>query len=303
MRLFTSQECAPLALAFAQHLILRDYIAETHGDPLPVQSESHGVDAVAAMFRHTQSAGRAAFLPYFPIGFPTIEQSIQAIEAMAGVGVDGFEIGIPFSDPLADGAVIQAATQIALNNGVTVRKCLRAVQNLRERGVTQPMLLMGYINPIMAYGVERFVTDAKTSGADGLIVPDLPPEEGAELAEVCKRIGMALVFFVAPTSSAERITLATQTATGFIYVVSLTGVTGERSQLPPDLTDFIHRLREKTGDTPLVMGFGISKPEQARLVGKLLDGFIVGSALVRAGQQSHAAVRELAASLRAAIGE
>ncbi len=303
MRLFTPEEAAPLVLAFAQHLIVRDYVREKCGVSLPLQAGTHGVTTIAAMFRRAEQNGRAAFLPYFPIGFPTIEDSLQTIEALAGVGVDGFEIGIPFSDPLADGAVIQEATQVALNNGVTVRKCLRAVQNLRERGVAQPMLLMGYINPILAYGVERFVADAKAAGADGLIVPDLPAEEGDELAEACKREGLALVFFAAPTSSPERIAMAADKATGFIYVVSLTGITGERSQLPSDLTDFVHRLREKTGDTPLVMGFGISKPEQARMVGELVDGFIVGSALVRARKQGHTPARDLAASLRAALDE
>jgi len=303
MRLFTPEEAAPLVLAFAQHLILRDYIAEKHRVMLTARNGARGVEAIAEMFKHARSQGRAAFLPYFPIGFPTIEESLQAIEAMAGVDVDGFEIGIPFSDPLADGAVIQAATQIALNNGVTVRKCLRAVQNLRERGVTQPMLLMGYINPMLSYGIDRFVVDAKAAGADGLIVPDLPAEEGDELAEICKREGLALVFFAAPTSSPDRIALAAAKSTGFIYVVSLTGITGERSHLPPDLTDFVHRLREKTGDAPLVMGFGISKPEQARMVGELVNGFIVGSALVRAEMHGHTAVRELAASLRAALNE
>ncbi len=303
MRLFTPEEAAPLVLAFAQHLILRDYLREKCGLSIPSHDDLQGVTAIAAMFKRAEHAGRAAFLPYFPIGFPTIEESLQTIEAMAGVDVDGFEIGIPFSDPLADGAVVQEATQIALNNGVTVRKCLRAVQNLRERGVTQPMLLMGYINPILAYGVERFVADAKVAGADGLIVPDLPAEEGDELAQVCAQEGMAIVFFAAPTSNPERIAVTAKKATGFIYVVTLTGITGERSQLPPDLTDFVHRLREKTGDTPLVMGFGISKPEHARMVGELVNGFIVGSALVRARKQGHTIARDLAADLRAALDE
>lgn len=262
---------------------------------------AHGLDAVAQLFDQAKAQGRAAFLPYFPIGFPTYDESLDAIAAMASVGVDGFEIGIPFSDPLADGPVIQAATQIALNNGTTVRRCLQAVKTLRERGVEQPMLMMGYINPLLAYGIDAFVRDAKAAGADGLIVPDLPPEEGALFSEACRRENMALVFFLAPTSSPARIALVAQQASGFIYVVSLTGVTGERTQLPADLTAFIHRLREHTGDTPLVMGFGISQPEQARRVGELVDGFIVGSALVRAGNQGVAAVRDLADRLRRAL--
>src|SRR6185295_18074850 len=159
-----------------------------------------GLETIAAMFARAKVQNRAAFLPYFPIGYPDYETSLDTIQAMAGVGVDGFEIGIPFSDPLADGPVNQAAMQKALENGITVKKCLEAVRTLRERGVTQPMLLMGYINPMLAYGVDAFVRDAKAAGADGLIVPDLPPEEAAVFSDACTREGLAMVFFLAPTS-------------------------------------------------------------------------------------------------------
>ncbi len=261
---------------------------------------STSVDSVAAIFARAKQENRAAFLPYFPIGYPTYEASLDAIQAMAEVGVDGFEIGVPFSDPLADGPTIQAATQIALENGTTVRQCLDAVRTLRGRGVTQPMLLMSYLNPLLAYGVDSFVRDAKAVGADGLIVPDLPPEEAALFAEACARDGLALVFFLAPTSSDARIELVNRHATGFIYVVSLTGVTGARTELPPDLQHFIARVRAKA-DRPLVMGFGISTPEQARGMNGLVDGFIVGSALVKAGQDGAGAVGDLAARLRKAL--
>ena len=257
-----------------------------------------GVEALAAMFERAEADERAAFLPYFPIGYPSYEASLDAIAAMAELDVDGFEIGIPFSDPLADGPVIQAATQLALENGTTTRKCLQAVRELRERGLTQPMLLMGYFNPLLAYGLEAFVRDTKAAGADGLIVPDLPPEEGELLAEICAREGLALVFFIAPTSSDQRIALVAQRATGFIYVVTLTGITGERNQLPADLTEFVARLRLHTGDTPLVMGFGISTPEHVRLVSQLVDGVIVGSAVVRAGKEGTEAVRSLVQKLK-----
>lgn len=259
-----------------------------------------GLELLAAMFDKAKAENRAAFLPYFPIGYPDYETSIKAILAMAEVGVDGFEIGMPFSDPIADGPTIQAATQIALDNGTTVRKCLEAVKRLRENGVHQPMLMMGYLNPMMAYGVEKFIQDAKTAGASGLIVPDLPPEEADEFAQLCDKEGLALVAFLAPTSNAERIALVGKRATGFIYVVTLTGVTGARAELPPDLAAFIQRVREQI-DNPLVMGFGISNPEQARMMNELADGFIVGSALVKAGKDGVEAVRELAASLRKAL--
>ena len=210
----------------------------------------HGIAAIDAMFARSKAENRAAFLPYFCIGYPNFDESLRAIESVADLDVDGFEIGMPFSDPIADGPTIQAATQIALENGATVRLCLDAVQTLREKGLTQPMLMMGYANPLVAYGTDRFVRDARAAGADGLIVPDLPPEEAAMFAESCAREGLALVFFLAPTSNDERINLATAKATGFIYVVSLTGITGARKELPANLTDYIARLRAKNRHAP-----------------------------------------------------
>lgn len=259
-----------------------------------------GLDAVTAMFARARAAGRAAFLPYYPIGYPTYTASLQAIAGMATAGVDGFEIGIPFSDPLADGPTIQAAAQVALDNGITPADCLEAVRQLRQRGVPQPMVLMGYLNPLLAYGLEGFVQDARAAGADGLIVPDMPPDEGDALIRLCREAGLALVFMIAPNSSAERIVLVAARATGFIYLVSVTGITGARAELPPDVAEFVARVRTHT-DQKLVMGFGISTPEQARIMSALTDGFIVGSALVRAGQDGPEAVVELARNLRAAL--
>lgn len=261
-----------------------------------------GLDALAALFARTRAEGRAAFLPYYPIGYPTYDDSLDAIQAMAGVGVDGFEIGIPFSDPLADGPIIQAATQVALRNGITVRRCLDAVRELRARGVAQPMLLMGYLNPLLAYGPDAFARDARAAGADGLIVPDLPPEEADLLAPACAREGLALIFFLAPTSTDARIRQVAGRARGFLYVVSVTGVTGARAALPPGLGDFLARIRAQT-DCPRVVGFGISGPEQARAMNGLAEGFIVGSALVRAGADGVDAVRDLAARIRGALQE
>lgn len=259
----------------------------------------YGLDALSAMFEQSAAENRAAFLPYFPIGYPDYEASLDAIQAMAETNVDGFEIGVPFSDPIADGATNQEAMQIALNNGTTVKKCLEAVQTLRSKRVNQPMMMMSYANPLMAYGIDKFVADAKNAGADGLIIPDLPPEEADLFAEACERENMALVFFLAPTSNEKRMELTAKNVTGFIYVVALTGITGARSELPTDLTEFIARIRAKT-DKPLVLGFGISKPEHVRRLHGLVDGFIVGSALVRAGKESTESVRKLAHSLRQA---
>ncbi|HYO88931.1 MAG TPA: tryptophan synthase subunit alpha [Candidatus Limnocylindrales bacterium] len=265
------------------------------------KSTKTGIGAIAAMFAKATAAGRSAFMPYFPIGWPTVDESLAAVELMAAAGADGFEIGMPFSDPLADGPVIQAATQKALENGVTVRGCLAAVRTLRERGLNQPMLLMGYLNPLLAYGPGRFVADATAAGVDGLIIPDLPPEEGGDWLRLCAEAGLALVFFLAPTSNSERIGLVAARATGFIYVVSLTGVTGARTALPGDLQVFLQRVKAQAGTLPLVLGFGIGSPEQAAQVNGLTDGFIVGSALVRAGGAGSRAVAALAGEIARAI--
>ncbi len=263
---------------------------------MTIARTQHGIEALDTMFKTSGAEKRPAFMPYFPIGYPTYDESLEAIEAMASEGVDGFEIGIPFSDPIADGPAIQMATQIALDNGVTVRKCLEAVATLRTRGVAQPMMMMGYANPLLAYGAEQFVYDARSAGADGIIVPDLPAEEAHYFRAACERAGLAQVFMLAPTSDERRIDLVASHATGFIYVVSLTGITGARSELPADLTDTLGRIRART-DKRLVLGFGISKPEHVQQIKPLVDGFIVGSALVRAGQEGVEAVRSLTRAL------
>lgn len=261
--------------------------------------ELTGQAAIAAMFAQTKAEGRGAFLPFAMIGYPTLTQSIDAIEAMSKLGADGFEIGVPFSDPLADGPVIQHASQTALENGVTIEAGLEAIRELRRRGVHQPMLFFTYINPLLSYGPDRFAQDLLDAGGDGLICPDLPPEE-SHLFEGLGARGLALVFFAAPTSTDARIDLVAQKATGFLYVVSVTGTTGARRELPTDLADYAARLRARTS-LPLVMGFGISTPEQAVQVSKLMDGFIVASALIRVAPDGVAAVAKLAGEIRAAL--
>ena len=258
----------------------------------------HGLPAIAAMFAAARAKQRAAFLPYFPIGYPSYAESLDAITTLAELGADGFEIGVPFSDPLADGPVIQAATQTALSNGITVRRCLDAVRELRLRGVMQPMLLMSYLNPLLAYGPGAFVTDAKAAGADGVIIPDLPVEEAAEWSAACRRHNLAQILFLAPTSNAARIEAVAAHASGFLYLVSVTGVTGARSDLPPDIASFIARVRARAGALPLVLGFGISSAAHVRQIEQLTDGFIVGSALVKAAQGGVAGVRAFATELR-----
>jgi len=239
---------------------------------------------------------RPTFMPYYPLGFPTPALSVDVIEALARNGADLIEVGLPFSDPLADGPVIQRATQIALQQGLTVAKALQAVAELRARGVTTPLVLMGYFNPLLAYGLERLARKAAEAGADGFIVPDLPPEEAAEFEAAIAPLPQ--IRMVAPTTPDERLAAVLSEARGFVYMVSLTGVTGARTALAEGLADFVGRVRAHTA-LPVCVGFGIGTPEQAQAVGALADGVIVGSACVRAIGESADPVRTAADFARA----
>lgn len=228
------------------------------------------------------------FMPYFPLGYPDFDISIDVIEALAKNGADLIEVGLSFSDPLADGPVIQKATQVALENGITIRKSLQAVKELRGRGVNIPLVFMGYYNPMLAYGLERFVCDAVDAGIDGFIVPDLPIEESEEFESALDKIdgrdasrrNYPLIQMLAPTTPPERMEMIARSAKGFIYLVSVTGVTGERKSISEGLGDLISHVREHTS-IPVCVGFGIGTPEQAKEVGKMADGVIVGTACVR----------------------
>jgi len=239
-------------------------------------------------------------MPYWPLGYPAPSETLPYVRALVDAGADMLELGIPFSDPLADGRTIQVATQRALAQGTTVATCLDLAHNLREEGVEIPFAFMTYINPVLAYGPERFVAAAKALGANGLIIPDLPPEEGGEMEEHCQKHDLALIYLLAPTSTDTRIRLVTHHASGFVYLVSVTGITGARESLPPNLADFVARVRRYTS-LPLAVGFGIGQPQQARAVAALADGVIVGSALIRAHQEGGLeAMSTLARSLAAA---
>jgi tryptophan synthase alpha chain len=241
-----------------------------------------------------------AFMPYTVLGFPDAAASLETVRTLVESGADLLELGVPFSDPLADGPTIQAATQKSLEAGTTLKECLAMTRRLRQQGIATPALMMGYVNPMLAYGLPGFVTDAAAAGVDGFIVPDLPPEEADELETLCTQHGLALVYLLAPTSTPERIRLIAERSTGFIYLVSLTGVTGARSDLPPGLADFVARVRAET-NKPLAVGFGIGSGEQARLMAQVADGVIVGSALVKRVEESPEALRSLATELRQAL--
>ncbi len=255
---------------------------------------------ITQLFKTLQQTGRKALMPYVTMGYPALESALEIVPAIAEAGADLVELGVPFSDPLADGATIQAAGQKALENGMSLSLCLDQAATLRSRGVTLPFVMMGYYNPIVRFGVERFARAAAEAGVDGVITPDLPPEEAEALYAAITAQGLDCIFLLAPTSDAARMRIVVEKSTGFVYLVSLVGVTGARDALPPDLAGFVARVRAAT-DKPLAVGFGIATPEQAAQVAQIADGVIVGSALVKtvgAAANPAAATRAFVAGLR-----
>lgn len=250
---------------------------------------------IAATFARLQAEGRTALMPYLMVGYPERDSALELAPALEAAGADLFEIGVPFSDPLADGATIQRAAETALANGVRLSFCLATIAALRARGLAAPLVLMGYFNPFLRYGLAKFVADAAAAGADGLIIPDLPPEEAGECQQLCQAAGLDLIFFVAPTTPSERIVEIAKLASGFLYCVSLTGVTGARRELWEGLPGFLDRVRQHTS-LPLVVGFGISTAAHVRQVGEHADGAIVASALINRIDQAPAGERAAAAT-------
>lgn len=247
----------------------------------------NGTQRIASLFQQARAENRAALIPYLTLGYPTLETSLHLAEAAIAGGADLLELGVPFTDPLADGPVIQRATHVALQQGMTVARCLEMARRLRQHDPSIPFIFMGYYNPILTYGEEAFCRACCEASVDGLIVPDLPPEEGRTLEAACCEYNLALIYLLAPTSTPDRIRLVTEHSRGFVYLVSVTGITGSRDRLPPDLAAFVKRVRTVT-DKPLAVGFGISTPEQAAQVAALADGVIVGSALVCLAEEEHA---------------
>ncbi len=259
---------------------------------------------IEAAFRRAREEGRAAFIPFLTAGDPDAETTGALVLELARRGADLIELGIPFSDPLADGETIQRASQRALRGGFTLRRGLALAADVRR--VTEvPLILMSYANPLLSLGEETFAAAAAEAGVDGLIVPDLPPEEGEALRAACEGRGVASICMVAPTTPSARLPLLCRASRGYIYYVALRGVTGARSSLPPDLAAGIARVRAAT-DLPVAAGFGIATPEQVRLVARQADAVIVGSAIVGA-IEDHAGrgdlvdrVGDFVATLRAA---
>jgi tryptophan synthase alpha chain len=233
---------------------------------------------IAGAFRRLAKSNEAALIPYLTVGYPALELTKRILPIMGRQGADLIELGIPFSDPLADGATVQRASHAALEGGVTVADCLTVAAEAR-RSNEVPLLFMSYYNPVHRYGLERFAMDAGASGVDGLIIPDLPPEEAADIKVACDAAQIDLIFLLAPTSTDERIERVVEMASGFIYCVSLVGVTGARSEIGDSARRLVERVRTFT-NLPLAVGFGISRPEQVAQVAAFADGAVVGSALV-----------------------
>ena len=233
------------------------------------------------LFARTRAEGRPALIAFVPGGWPEPDATPGLVRALIEGGADAVEIGIPFSDPIADGPTNQAAYQRALACGVTPPAVVESVRACREAGVSAPLLLMGYCNPLLAAGAGRFAAAAGSAGADGLVVVDLPVEEAAELAEPARAHGLDVVWLLAPTSTDERIEAVAERGGGFVYCVSVTGVTSARASLSADLPAFVARVRART-DLPLAVGFGVSRREHVIAIGRIADGAVVGSALVEA---------------------
>jgi tryptophan synthase alpha chain len=234
---------------------------------------------IGARFARRRGEGKPAFVAFLTAGDPSPGRTVEAALELDRAGVDVLELGVPFSDPLADGPVIQRASERALARGVTLTRALEAVERIRE-GSELPLLLFSYYNPLLQHGLQRLARDAQAAGVDGVLVTDLPPEEAGEWIAAARAADLDTVFLASPTSPSERLIRVAEASRGFVYAISRTGVTGERQSLSEDARPLVERLRALTR-VPVALGFGLSTPEQVREAAAVADGVVVGSALVR----------------------
>ena len=231
-------------------------------------------------FAALKAQGRKAFVSYIMAGDPDVETSLALLKGLPGSGVDVIELGMPFTDPMADGPTIQLAGQRALEGGQTLQKTLSMVAEFRKGDDETPIVMMGYYNPIYSRGVDRFLADAKAAGVDGLIVVDLPPEEDEELCIPANRAGMNFIRLATPTTDDKRLPKVLQNTSGFVYYVSITGITGAAAAQAADVAPEVARIKAKT-DLPIIVGFGIRNPETAQAIASVADGAVVGTAIVK----------------------
>ena len=259
------------------------------------------MQSVQRVLEQNSATGRGSLIGYFPAGYPSVQDSVDALVAMAENGCDVLEIGVPYSDPVMDGLVIQQATEKALANGFKLRQLFDVVKGVRAK-TDVPMLVMSYWNPVLSYGVEKFAEDLKDSGAQGIITPDLIPDEAGKWIEVSDQLGLDRVFLVAPSSSEKRVSNNSAASRGFVYSVSTMGITGERAELDRLAREVVGRVQQ-SGSTPTCVGVGISTAEQVREVNSYSNGAIVGTAFVRAYEQGGVnALAEKARELAGGLG-
>lgn len=237
------------------------------------------MNRITRRFQELRRAGRAALIPYITAGDPHPELTVPALRTLVEAGADLIELGVPFSDPMADGPVIQKACERALAQGMSLQRVLELVHEFRQSDRETPLVLMGYLNPIESMGYEAFVAGARDAGVDGVLTVDLPPEEASELVELLETAGIAPIFLLAPTSSRERIRRTAEMAQGYLYYVSLKGVTGSTALNVAEVADKLAEIRTLT-DLPLGVGFGIKDPPTAAAIARIADAVVVGSALV-----------------------
>jgi tryptophan synthase alpha chain len=254
---------------------------------------------IEAAFERLRAAGKKAFIPYIMAGDPDLDTTVERVMLLESLGADVIELGVPFSDPTADGPTIQRAAERALKSGTTLRKIVGLVSELRRRSEV-PLILMTYYNPVLRYGVAAFVRDAAAAGVDGLIVPDLPVEEAAELMASCRSKGICTIFLVAPTSTDDRMKRIAAASRGFVYYVSMTGITGADLSLDSGFSAHLERLKMMT-DRPVAIGFGISSPADARRMAAAADGVIVGSAIVKMFHEDPCHAQDFVQELRKAV--
>lgn len=234
---------------------------------------------IDAKFKALAATGRKAFVSYIMAGDPDFDRSLEIVRGLPGAGVDVIELGLPFTDPMADGPTIQLAGQRALEAGMTLNKTLALARAFREGDDTTPIVLMGYYNPIYSHGVDKFLEDAKEAGIDGLIVVDLPPEEDSELCIPAQAAGLNFIRLATPTTDDKRLPRVLQNTSGFVYYVSITGITGAAEAEAVDVAPEVARIKAAT-DLPIIVGFGINTPEKSRAIASVADGAVVGSAIV-----------------------